>query len=234
MKLAIALSPSKTQTEKSGAPQATKPKFLQEASVFAKRLQGKTHDYYRRVYKLSEKKAEEVQDIWNNWTEKGGTAAGWMYDGPAFKFLDAPSLEKLENDLFICSALYGLLRISDGIHGYRLDLSHSALVNEQLTAFWKPKFAGHLAAYDLILDLCSREFSSLLPEENKIRLDFLEKREGKYKSVTVFAKQMRGAAARWLAQQENLHLEHLKQAEFHGFCYNKELSTADEWIYTRG
>jgi len=110
-------------------------------------------------------------------SEKRG-CAGALYDGPAFKGLEASSLDAIEADalqkhLRIVSGLYGLLKPRDQIQKYRLEFGYKEF---DLYNTWGSKLAeevlidleqqqkyrsttGLTVTRPLIVDLASKEYS---------------------------------------------------------------------------
>ena len=62
---------------------------------------------------------------------------------------------------------------------------------------------------------------------------FKDVRDGKARILAFFAKQARGAMARWAIEHRVTDAEVLKQAEVMGYRFMPEVSTEDRWEFHR-
>ena len=63
--------------------------------------------------------------------------------------------------------------------------------------------------------------------------NFKEFKNGDYKAIMVFAKKARGTMARWIIQNNVQKAEDLKNFTEDGYVFNEELSSENDWIFTR-
>ena len=62
---------------------------------------------------------------------------------------------------------------------------------------------------------------------------FKDEKNGKARVISFYAKQARGAMARWMVTHRVEHVEDLKNAEPLGYRFDPSASTATKWVYTR-
>lgn len=164
--------------------------------------------------------------------------AVYAYTGIVFKYLDAASLddrdfEYMQRHLWITSFLYGLLRPADAIRPYRLE-GNVVLPGNGVTMFdyWKPLLTDVFiesikADGGVLLDVASTEMRRLFNwrkvarEVKIVRPEFLVRKNGRLKTVVVYAKMCRGAIARYALVNRVAAPEALKSFTFEGFTYSE-------------
>lgn len=169
--------------------------------------------------------------------EKPSTQAVYAYTGIVFKYLDAASLgdkdfEYMQRHLWITSFLYGLLRPTDAIRPYRLE-GNVVLPDNGVTMFdyWKPLLTDIFiesikADGGVLLDVASNEMRRLfnwrkvVREVKVVSPEFLVRKNGRLKTVVVYAKMCRGALARYAVTKRMSNPEALKSFTFEGFTYS--------------
>lgn len=131
------------------------------------------------------------------------TPALWLYTGVVYDQLTPndyteSQLTYIDQHLVILSALYGLVHPFAPIWAYRLDFTMD--LDFPLKAHWKPLIQNVLRPEELILDLSSQEFSSLLdPKQlNLHRVEFMQRQGDRLVILSTPAKQARGALAHQL------------------------------------
>lgn len=191
---------------------------------------------------LSDKLSEEVHQLWQSWEPKGNSPSlamfrGDVYDGLDFESLTVEERARALHQSFIASAVYGVLRGSDGICPYRLDLNDKVKVgSSSLSAFWKKRKDGFDLDTDLLIDLTSSEYTPLIPTSKNrevIRVDFKEEKAGKLKTVSFFSKKARGLYARWLIQSQLTDTEQLTSFTEEGYDFNESASNEKLLVFSR-
>ena len=134
----------------------------------------------------------------------------------------------------ILDAMYGVLRAQDGILPYRLDMGHSAILEEgTLVKYWEPKVQAFFAEDDFILNLASKEFSSLLPAEKLLTVSFLDEQDGQFKAINTYVKMARGAYLAAVVRAGITSRSALEAISILEYTYNAVLSDTHNLIYTR-
>jgi len=80
---------------------------------------------------------------YQSWPQQASKAAGFAFDGPAYKALDMASLQQADlqfaqQHVRILDALYGILRPLDSIKPYRLEMSNKVNTSKgsSMYSFW--------------------------------------------------------------------------------------------------
>lgn len=160
------------------------------------------------------------------------------YDGMVFRKFDARSMSAADlayaqRHLLIGSFLYGLLRPLDLINPYRLEGSVALPGNGHKTMFdfWKPlltdRFIEWVKADDgILVNLASSEFRDILDwkrvssELTVITPEFKVEKDGRMRTVVIYAKMCRGAMARWIIINRISDPLALRSFEYEGFSHD--------------
>lgn len=205
----IILSPTKSMKRKSLLISETQAPFLKESEKLRECLKKKSKTALKTLYKASDKVVDTAYQYYQEENESIQALA--LYDGLVFKQLELTSYNKeelayLEHNVFIMSALYGALRVSDMIKEYRLDYLMNFDFN--LYEYWKEPLSNYFKDEALIVNLASSEFSKSFEHENMINIHFVNK-EGKTQSTA--AKMARGDMLNYLVKNNILDLEGIKK-----------------------
>jgi len=171
------------------------------------------------------------------------------FTGEVYKGLDAASFSKSEwmraqESLRILSGLYGVLKPLDGISPYRLEMGTRLKVDSSINnlyEFWKEglteSFISELHVNDVIINLASVEYSKVLNFKsiNNVTVTpfFKDFKNGKLKTIMMYAKRARGTMARYIIQNNIQDLGDLKMASIDGYVYDEGLSDDTDWVFTR-
>jgi len=161
--------------------------------------------------------------------------AAFSYDGIVFKKLGLGTmpddlLAYADSRLSICSFLYGLLRPMDVISPYRMEgrVELRCTDGRPLFEFWRPLLTDALiarvkASGGILCNLASNEMRALFDwrrvtrEVEVVSPSFKVMRDGKPRSVTVYAKMCRGAMARYIIENKIDRPEGLADFDYEGF-----------------
>jgi hypothetical protein len=171
------------------------------------------------------------------------------FTGEVYKGLDAISFSKDEwsraqASLRILSGLYGFLKPLDGISPYRLEMGTRLKVDSvtnNLYEYWRQdlaaSFNSELSKTDVIINLASVEYSKALNFKSISNLTitpvFKDFKNGKLKTIMMYAKRARGSMARHIIQKNIQNVVDLKVAEIDGYAFSSELSDEFNWVFTR-
>lgn len=252
----IILSPAKTVNfdRKYEDTSYTQPIFKEEAAVLIKKLREYDPWELARFMKVSNQIAEATFRKHMAWNEDHNNSnskqAVLAYYGIVFQALkaddfEAEDIEFAQKSLRILSGLYGILRPTDLIQPYRLEMGHK-LENSKgsnLYNFWQDIITDHFNEEidkhpdNTLVNLASKEYSSAI-NFNRFRGKvitpvFKEYNKGKYKIVTVSAKRARGLMARYIIKNKIQVVEDLKNFEEEGYYFEESKSTASEWVFLR-
>lgn len=226
------------------------PFFLNEAYQLDQKLKGLSKRNVLEFFKSSESLTEKIYENIKKWNkgfhEKKSQAALYSFNGDAFAKLSPRSLSdkgkgNAQQWIQILSGLYGILKAMDSIQLYRLDMAQK-IEGEVLTNYWKNKITerlNHKNKNGIIVNLASKEYSSAINKEEVlgrwIDIDFYERKKNNLKMVSIFSKQARGLAARYIC--DNLEgeedIENLKRFTTAGYAYDDRLSDENKWVFVR-
>jgi cytoplasmic iron level regulating protein YaaA (DUF328/UPF0246 family) len=246
----ILLSPAKKlDFNKQGQHiQQSTPSFLKDSEDLIKVLKKKTAKKIGEMMKLSEALStlnhKRFQDFGNNTNPH--KEAVFVFNGEVYTGLDSENLTEQElifasNSLRILSGLYGILKPGDIIQPYRLEMGTRLKVkkHKNLYEFWGDKVLNFLnnEEKELIINLASNEYNKVVKlksiEATVITPNFKEFKNGQYKTIMVYAKKARGSMARWIIQNEITKIDTLKNFNEDEYCFNEELSSGNDWVFTR-
>ncbi|HMN04613.1 MAG TPA: peroxide stress protein YaaA [Flavobacteriales bacterium] len=249
----IVLSPAKRLNE---APHhqvsgATEPVFLAESGQLVERLRKFTIPKLQELMGISEELARLNHARYKEWEEAARKPAVFLFNGEAFRGLDAPSLAPddlrfAQRHLRLLSGLYGVLRPLDNIAPYRLEMGTRLPVGKgikDLYAFWGGQVTEELGRTlvknkdEALVNLASTEYAKAIrPAGLPVRMVtpvFKERTAKGLRVVMMHAKHQRGTMARWIIRHRMLEPEGLKEYDVDGYRYQREGSTADEWLFVR-
>ena len=233
MQILLACAKIMNETTEIRTPFVSKPRFLKEAEHFALLMSQRSVEELMDMFQCSRQLAIENKLRYERFfADNESLPAILAYYGQAHKCLNASTLSNddllfAQHHLWITSFLYGLLRPLDMIHPYRME---GKLILEDQTMFkhWKPLLTDLLidsvkADDGILVHLATEEMQHLfdwkkvLKEVSVIQPQFLVMKNGKLKSVTVYAKSCRGAMTRFIIKNKLESPENLIKFEFDGF-----------------
>ena len=251
------LSPAKTLDFDSPltTDQHSAPEFTKESKALIKTLRQLEPSDIGSLMGISDKLATLNHDRYAHWSAKFDDASGaraslLAFKGDVYLGLDAQTLSKrdftwAQKRLRVLSGLYGLLRPLDRIHPYRLEMG-TALRNtagKDLYEFWGGKVTQALnealsgQRSKVLINLASNEYYKVVQAQNIdgriVTINFKEWRRDAYRFVSFSAKKARGLMARYMIDQRAEKADELKAFDVEGYAFNEELSSRDEWIFTR-
>ena len=171
--------------------------------------------------------------------------AGDTYKGLDIEKLNEDDLDWAQKHLRILSGLYGLLRPLDLIEPYRLEMG-SKLKGDHgntLYDFWDNKISLNLNKYareigtNVLVNCASNEyFNAIKPNTLELRVVtpvFMERKDGKEKIISFYAKNARGSMARFIIQNQITDIENIKNFDLDRYSYNPSISDESKFIFTR-
>ena len=250
----IITSPAKLMNieNKTDMLKSTTPKFIDEAAFIQSYLKEKSPKYLSDLMEISQKLADENWERNQNWkakpSAKESAPAMFAFTGEVYRGLDAKTLDKkavdyLQKNYRMLSGLYGLLKPSDKIMLYRLEMGRSFEFEhyKNLYEFWREKVTeqlnSELKSKDLILNLASSEYNKVLDKKKlnapDIDFDFYEVKDGKRKTIVVYTKHARGLVVRFCAETQSKTLNDVKAFNLEGYRIDEQLSSKTKLVFTR-
>ncbi len=250
------ISPAKTLDYKNKVQtkKYTQPEFLKESQELVDELKKFSSKELSKLMDVNTDLAHLNYERYLQWelpfNPSNAKQALLAFKGQVFVGLDAKTLS--ENDLLfaqdhfrILSGLYGVLRPLDLMQPYRLEMGTSLKNSkgENLYKFWGSKitdFLNHELSSQkkhVLVNLASNEyFKAVVPKKIKgeiITPVFKEAKGNDFKVIAVYAKTARGLMSRFIIENRIDNPEQLKAFDSEGYLFNEELSTTNDWVFTR-
>lgn len=250
----IVTSPAKLMTIKNKGTfiEPTTPRFIEQSDLIQSYLREKSPQFLAELMELSSKLADENWERNQNWkknpTDEESAPALFAFTGEVYRGLDAGTLgekevQYLQEHYRMLSGLYGLLRPSDRVMLYRLEMGRKFQFEHynNLYEFWSEKITeqlnSELGEDDFILNLASNEYFKVVNRKQLkakvIDFDFYEMKSGKPKTIVVYTKHARGLMVRYCAEHQVKTLDEVKAFHYEGYLLNDELSTENKLVFTR-
>jgi len=228
------------------------PKFIEEAELIQSHLKHKSPKYLSELMEISPKLADENWERNQKWkskpTAKESAPAMFAFTGEVYRGLDAKTLDKnavdyLQKNYRMLSGLYGLLKPSDKVMLYRLEMGRNFEFenNKNLYQFWTEKVTEQLNSEmkknEILLNLASNEYIKVVDRKKLnhkvIDFDFYEIKDGKLKTIVVYTKHARGLVVRFCAENNAKTLNDVKAFNYEGYRIDEEKSTDTKLVFTR-
>ncbi len=230
---------------------ATQPVYLEKAAMINEALRKKTAKKLMALQNISENLAGLNFSRNQQWTEghssENARQAALAFTGDVYQGLQAAEWSEEEmtfasEHLRILSGLYGVLKPTDLVQPYRLEMGTPLRVNRKtnLYAFWKTSLATYLKEIpeeEVLLNLASQEYFKAIhvakPKNRVIDVEFLDYSKGTFKVISFFAKKARGLMARYIVQNKVNDPQLLPGFNLEGYAFYEPGSTVDKLIFHR-
>ncbi|MTB49855.1 peroxide stress protein YaaA [Lewinella sp. W8] len=250
----ILLSPAKTLDMSPAEGNYSVPRLLNDTEKLAGILKKKSRSKLQELMSISESLADtnyqRFQEFSLPFDQENAKPAILAFRGDVYQDLDAPSMTATQLDfadqqIRILSGLYGLLRPRDLMQAYRLEMG-TRLTNRRgknLYEFWGNRITKLLnediaaEGSGLVLNLASQEYFKSVNagklDARVLTVHFKDEKDGKYRVIAFNAKRARGKMARLITEEGITQAEPLKQLVVNDYVYNEELSSENDWVWTR-
>lgn len=240
-----------TGTSKIKAPAATTPVFQTEANEIALSMAQYTKEELEKQLKLSPKLAVESYNRYQEFHSPDSLPlqAILAYTGVVFKNIDpsdftAEDFRFAQEHVRFVSICYGLLRPLDGIKPYRMeyDIRLPELGTGNMYAYWRARQTDQLIhevkqAGGILFNLASMDVQPAFDWkriEESVRVitpDFKVVKNGKAKTIVIYAKMARGQMTRHIVKNRITNPEELKTFSWEGYHYIEEESDRNQWCF---
>ena len=250
----ILLSPAKTLNMDPVDTPSTQPRLLAHAEELAGSLRHRSAGELGKLMKISDKLADlnyrRFQDFATPFDHGNATAAGFAFRGDVYQDLEYDRFTERERKLAdrqirILSGLYGVLRPSDLMQAYRLEMG-TRYANDRgknLYEFWGDHITDLLnedlagSEDQTVLNLASKEyFKSVNTDKLRGRLltvHFKEQRGDQLKIITFNAKKARGRLAQLITLEGLTSPDGMQDLVVNGYQYDASISDDKEWVYVK-
>ncbi|WP_372474744.1 peroxide stress protein YaaA [Capnocytophaga sp. ARDL2] len=250
----IITSPAKLMSidKKSDHYKPTQPKFIKEATLIQSYLKEKSPAFLSELMEISDKLANENWQRNQQWKAKPkedeSNQALFSFTGEVYRGLDAhtlstDALDYLQENYRMLSGLYGLLKPSDIIMPYRLEMGRNFAFEtyKNLYEFWQEKLSTQINKEtkkgELLLNLASTEYFKATYKKklhaHVIDFDFQEIKSGKPKTIVVYTKHARGLMVRYCAETNAQTLDDVKAFHYEGYFIDEDRSTDKKLVFVR-
>ncbi len=250
----LVLSPAKSLDFETEIPTAiyTEPQFLKQSERLNKLLKKKSAKSLSKLMSISDALGQLNYERNQSWelpfTPENARPAVYAFNGDVYRGLDAYTipenkLETLQNTVRILSGLYGLLKPTDLMQPYRLEMGTKMPVGtkKNLYEFWKKDITKalneELEDDELFLNLASNEYFKAIDAKALkvpvVTANFKDFKNGKYKVISFFAKEARGAMARYIVDTNAQTLDDLKGFNYMDYGFSEDLSKDNDLVFIR-
>ncbi|NMH87878.1 peroxide stress protein YaaA [Flavivirga algicola] len=250
----LVLSPAKSLNFESQLPTTrhTEAQFLKQSERLNKLLKKKSAKSLSKLMSISDALGqlnyERNQDWQLPFTTDNARPAVYAFSGDVYRGLDAytiteEKIDRLQNRVRIISGLYGLLKPTDLIQPYRLEMGTKFPVgkNKNLYEFWKKQITKvlneELEDGELFLNLASNEYFKAIDTKTLkvpvITANFKDLKNGEYKTIMTFAKLARGYMTRYIVDTNANTLDDLKGFNYEGYNFSEPMSTETDLVFIR-
>jgi cytoplasmic iron level regulating protein YaaA (DUF328/UPF0246 family) len=224
----------------------SKPLLLREATELISYMKTLQPRQLATAMHVSDKLAASIYAVVKGWNLDPGqqrmavdSFLGDIYSGLQVAGWSTADRDYADHSLRILSGLYGILRPSDGIHPYRLEMGYKLPDRKygNLYTYWGNAVANLLPSTGSIVNLAAVEYSKLVTtyvdEARIITPKFLTitPKASEPTFVVVHTKIARGALANWLIRHQIEDSNKLLAFGDLGYKYDASLSTKNRPVF---
>lgn len=250
----LVLSPAKSLDFESPLPteKYTEPQFLKQSERLNKLLKKKSAKSLSKLMSISDALGQLNYERNQSWelpfTADNARPAVYAFSGDVYRGLDAytipaEKIDTLQNTVRILSGLYGLLKPTDLIQPYRLEMGTKMPVGakKNLYEFWKKDITKalneELEDDELFLNLASNEYFKAIDKKALkvpvLTANFKDLKNGEYKTIMTYAKLARGYMARYVVDTKAKTIDDLKGFNYEGYSFSEPMSSENELVFIR-
>lgn len=223
------------------------PCYLEKAEFLKNYMKSLSYAEVKQIWKCNDKIATvNYENVAKMNINERLTPAILAYEGIQYQYMapqvfDDGQLDYIEENLYILSGFYGILRAFDGVMPYRLEMQAEVRLEgyKNLYEFWSDDLYQLLYKdTDTVLNLASKEYSKcietyLTPQKQLITCTFGEYVSGKLTTKGTYAKMARGEMVRYMAQRKIENVEEIKAFDRLGYQYSKEESSQTNIVFIK-
>lgn len=224
----------------------TNPQYINQAKQLVCILKEYTPFELESLMHINSKLAMETFVDLQNWiVNKQDTPALLAYHGLQYKNIEPDTFTKEEFEfagetIRILSGLYGILKATDKVSPYRLEMQCKVDINgKNLYRFWSNLLYEELFQnQEIVINLASKEYSSviepyLLPFDRMITCDFKVMKGGKLRTLATEAKMARGQIVKYIIKNRITNPEKLKEFSWNDYYFETLESTENRYTFIK-
>ena len=220
----------------SKAEKVTGEKLSKKTKSIINEFSSKTIDELKSIYKIKDDKAKEEYGRWAKLTKKDVDSYpalelfnGLMYRNIARQSFNEDDSKYISDNVFITSALYGVINAYYPISEHRLDFLQKCKIGDtSLKNFWREDYDKVIENDDFVISLLSSEFEEVFSPASRdkfIKINFMEDKDGVLKTHSTISKKARGKFLTELIKGKVINIEQIKNIEFDNFKYIEDQSS---------
>ena len=220
----------------------TGKKLSKKTKSIINEFSSKTIDELKSIYKIKDDKAKEEYVRWEKLTKKDVDSYpalelfnGLMYRNIARQSFNEDDSKYISDNVFITSALYGVINAYYPISEHRLDFLQKCKIGDaSLKNFWREDYDKAIENDDFVLSLLSSEFEEVFSPASRdkfIKINFMEDKDGVLKTHSTISKKARGKFLTELIRGKVIDIEQIKNIEFDNFKYIEDQSSEKLLIF---
>lgn len=244
----------------------THPVFSEDTKFLHSLLKSMPREELKKLWQCSDKLTDQNYERLHGYElEKNLTPALIAYEGIQYQYM-APHIfsdaewKYVSRHLRILSGFYGILRPTDGVIPYRLEMQAKLKTKaaKDLYQYWGSRLYQELCSQNepcpensasrdsdntdtenlQILNLASAEYSKIIlpyiqPPVSCVNCIFGELADGTVKMKGTQAKMARGEMVRWMAEEQIEEIEGIRRFDRLGYTYSAEFSTGSEYVFVK-
>jgi cytoplasmic iron level regulating protein YaaA (DUF328/UPF0246 family) len=186
----------------------------------------------KRIMKIDNELLDETNSNIKNYESNKPFQAFYSFNGLVFKNLKRDSYKEeellyIEKHVRILDAMYGVIKPSNMIKPYRLDMKMKIGVN--LYEYWD---ISEYFKDEVVVNLASDEFSKKV-NGKMITISFLQNKEGKFVNQATYSKMARGMMLDYMIEKKIEDINEMKKFDRDGYLFNRALSNSSLFVFTR-
>ncbi|TWT09828.1 peroxide stress protein YaaA [Streptococcus sp. sy004] len=226
---------------KLGQPKANQPLSVKSQAIIDQLLHYDL-DGLAKLYKIKTEAALKEQDRLR--AIQTGEALSYsaieLFNGLMYRQIDEKTLidgaDFIQKQVFITTALYGIINATHPIQPHRLDFNCPLKVdNQSLKTYWRQDY-DQFIGQEPIISLLSSEFEQVFSKrltQRLIKIRFHEEKNGQLKTHSTISKKARGQFLNQVIQQQVQELEQIKKLTFNQFTYQPQLSDQSTLVFVK-
>lgn len=226
----------------------TSPVFMEYTKHLHSILKDMPREMLKSLWQCSDKLTDQNYDRLQTYSlENNRTPALLAYEGIQYQYM-APHIftdsqwDYAAEHLRILSGFYGILKPTDGVIPYRLEMQARLKTEhtKDLYGFWEDRLYTELVQDDntQLLNLASAEYSKAVlpyikPPVTYVSCTFGEEIDGKIKVKGTQAKIARGEMVRWMAEHQVEKIEDICGFHRLNYRFQPDYSSETEYVFLK-
>ena len=231
---------------------STKPSFLEKSQNIINILKKLSSEEISKLMNISKDLSQLNYNRNQSWntssSDKNANQAILYFQGAVYESMEidkfnSEDFDFANNNLRILSGLYGILKPSDMIMPYRLEMGTKIKINEHsnLYSFWKNSVTDNFINDSIndksIINLASNEYYKVIDSKKLstpvITPVFKDVKKGKLKVISFYAKKARGSMCNFIIKNKITDYNDLKNFNGLGYSFSNSESSKTLFTFTR-